>query len=428
MQYVLTNAWALLLGIFMLQIGNGLQGTLLAVRGASEGFDPSLMSLVMTGYFIGFLGGSWLTPHMIRRVGHVRVFAALASFISAGFVLYPALPDPIAWVLLRMLIGMCFAGVYVAAESWLNDVSTNATRGKVISAYIIVQMLGIMGAQILLNAGDPNGYFLFVVISVTVSLSFGPILLSVSPVPAFSQTKPLGFRKLYETSPLGVVGLGLHGCVNGAMYGMAAVYATARGMSLPETSLFLFTMYLGGLLMQFPVGYLSDRLDRRVLILTLTALGAVLLGFGTKFGDNMNTQLAMGFVMGAVATPLYALLIAYTNDYLEPDDMAAAAGGLIFINGAGAITGPLIAGEMMRRFGVDAYFSFVAAMLGAIGLYAAYRMTQRPAPSADETLSYTVITPGATSIALEITQEETAEEAEALTEENSEREEAQSTS
>jgi len=147
MTYVVSNAWALLLGVMLLQVGNGLQGTLLALRGGSEGFDPTTLSIIMSGYFVGFLGGSRVTPGLIRRVGHVRVFAALASFISAIFILYPAIPDPYAWTILRIAVGFCFSGVYVAAESWLNDVSTNETRGQVLSAYLVVQVLGIIAAQ-----------------------------------------------------------------------------------------------------------------------------------------------------------------------------------------------------------------------------------------------------------------------------------------
>jgi len=178
--YVLTNSWALLLGMFLLMVGNGLQVTLLAVRGDIEGFSASTMSLVMSGYFLGFLLGSRSAPWLIKRVGHVRVFAALASFISAVFILYPTLADPYAWAILRILVGFCFSGVYVVAESWLNGIATNERRGQTLSAYLIVQMLGIIASQGLLVAADPSGFLLFVLISVLVSISFAPILLSVS--------------------------------------------------------------------------------------------------------------------------------------------------------------------------------------------------------------------------------------------------------
>ena len=180
--------------MLLLMVGNGLQGTLLGVRGEIEGFSTFEMSLVMSAYFLGFLGGSRLAPEMIRRVGHVRVFAALASFISAVLILYPFVTHPVAWIIGRVIIGFCFSGVYVTAESWLNNASSNETRGQTLSAYMIVQMTGVVAAQGLLVVADPSGYELFIIISVLVSISFAPILLSISPTPAFDTTKPLSLR------------------------------------------------------------------------------------------------------------------------------------------------------------------------------------------------------------------------------------------
>ena len=195
---VLTNSWALLLGMMLLMLGNGLQGTLLGVRGEIEGFSTFEMSLVMSAYFIGFLGGSRLAPEMIRRVGHVRVFAALGSLISAVLILYPALANAEAWMIGRIIIGFCFSGVYVTAESWLNNSATNENRGQTLSVYMIVQMIGIVAAQGILVLGDPSGYILFVVPSVLVSIAFAPILLSITPTPAFDTTKPMSLKQLFK--------------------------------------------------------------------------------------------------------------------------------------------------------------------------------------------------------------------------------------
>src|SRR6056297_924841 len=202
MLQVLNGAWALLLGMMLLQVGNGMQSTLLGIRGELEGFSTFSMSLVMAGYFVGFLFGSRMAPEMIRRVGHVRVFAALASLISAVMILYPALTDPIAWGFGRIIIGFCFSGVYVTAESWLNNASDNENRGKALSLYMIVQMAGIVSAQALILVADPGGFILFIVPSVLISLAFAPILLSISPTPAFGTAKPLSLRKILRISPL----------------------------------------------------------------------------------------------------------------------------------------------------------------------------------------------------------------------------------
>ena len=207
MLLVMQGSWALLLGMLFLQLGNGLQGTLLGVRGELEDFSTFEMSVVMSAYFVGFLGASKLVPDLIRRVGHVRVFAALASFISAILILYPLLVNPWVWTGGRVIIGFCFCGVYITAESWLNNAATNENRGQLLSSYMVVQMAGIVAAQLLLLIGDPSGFELFVLISVLVSISFAPILLSITPTPAFETTKPMSIKELFSTSPLGCVGM-----------------------------------------------------------------------------------------------------------------------------------------------------------------------------------------------------------------------------
>ncbi|MBY6081493.1 MFS transporter [Ruegeria arenilitoris] len=407
MLQVLASAWALLLGMGLLMIGNGLQGTLLGVRGEIEGFSTLQMSFVMSAYFVGFLGGSRLAPEMIRRVGHVRVFAALASFISAVMISYPMLTDPIAWSLGRVVIGFCFSGVYVTAESWLNNAASNENRGQALSLYMIVQMIGIVSAQALMLVGDPAGYETFVIASILVSVSFAPILLSISPTPAFDTTKPMTLRQLMDTSPLGCVGMFLLGGIFSAQFGMAAVYGARAGLTLVEISTFVASFYIGALVLQYPLGWFSDRMDRRLLILLVSVVGGISAAVGMVFGVDFPVLLAAAFVIGGMSNPLYSLLIAYTNDYLEHEDMAAASGGLIFINGLGAIAGPLITGWLMGDavFGPSGFFLFIAALLFAMAVYAVYRMTQRASVPVDETGTMSPLYPTASPVALEVAQE-----------------------
>lgn len=402
---VISSAWALLLGIMLLMLGNGLQGTLLGVRGEIEGFSTFEMSLVMSAYFVGFLGGSRMAPEMIRRVGHVRVFAALGSMISAVLILYPTLANPYAWVAGRIIMGFCFAGVYVTAESWLNNAATNETRGQALSLYMIVQMVGIVAAQGLLVLGDPSGYVLFVIPSVLVSLAFAPILLSISPTPAFDSTKPMSLKQLYNTSPLGVVGMFLLGGVFSAQFGMAAVYGGKAGLSIGQISMFVASFYVGATLFQYPLGVLSDRMDRRVLILGAAALGGIASVAAIFGGGNFAMLLAAAFLVGGTSNPLYSLFLAYTNDFLELEDMAAASGGLVFINGLGAISGPVITGWLMTTLGAGAFFGVIAALMLAIALYAAYRMTQRSAPSTDDAQYYQAVLPNSSPMIVEFAQE-----------------------
>lgn len=403
---VLSSSWALLMGMMFLMVGNGLQGTLLGVRGDIEGFSTFEMSLIMSAYFIGFLGGSRATPELIRRVGHVRVFAALASFISAVLILYPALAHPVAWFVGRVVIGFCFSGVYVTAESWLNNSADNANRGKALSLYMMVQMAGIVFAQWLLVQGDPSGYILFVGASVLVSISFAPILLSISPTPAFDTAKPMTLRHLIEASPLGCMGMFLLGGVFAAQFGMAAVYGTEAELTIEQISIFVAVIYIGAIIMQYPIGWLSDRLDRRILIFGVALLGGAATVLPMFNSGDFVTLLIAGFVIGGTSNPLYALLIAYTNDYLETEDMAAASGGLIFINGVGAIAGPILTGWLMTAIGPNGFFAFIGVLMIGIAVYAAYRMTRRPvASTVDETVSYSPVLPGFSPVAVEVAQE-----------------------
>jgi MFS family permease len=401
---VLSRSWALLLGMMLLMVGNGLQGTLLGVRGGIEGFSTFNMSIVMSAYFAGFLGGSRLAPKMIRRVGHVRVFAALASFISAILILYPAFAHPVAWVLGRVVIGFCFSGVYVTAESWLNNSADNTNRGKTLSVYMIVQMFGIVCAQVLLVMGDAGGYALFIVASVLVSISFAPILLSISPTPAFETTKPMPLKTLIETSPLGCFGMFLLGGVFSAQFGMSAVYGMAAGLTIVQISMFVSSIYVGALLMQYPIGWFSDYIDRRVVILIVAAVGGVMSLVGFLFDHYFGVLLVAAFVIGGTSNPLYSLLIAYTSDYLEADNMAAASGGLIFINGMGAIMGPLVTGWMMDVFGTQAFFMVIAVLMLTLTGYAGYRMTQRSRDGIEDG-AYAAVMPSASPVAVEVASE-----------------------
>jgi len=402
---VLGSSWALLLGMTLLMVGNGMQGTLLGVRGALEQFSTFEMSIVMSAYFVGFLGGSRLAPEMIRRVGHVRVFAALASFISAVLILYPSFANPIAWALGRVLIGFCFSGVYVTAESWLNNAATNENRGKALSLYMMVQMIGIVSAQALIAAGDPSGFILFIIPSVLVSISFAPILLSISPTPAFDTTKPMSLRELFSRSPLGCTGQFLLGGVFSAQFGMSAVYGAQIGLSLGKISLFVSAFYIGALLLQYPIGWLSDRMDRRILIAVVALIGGLASFIGFLAGGIFEVLLISAFLIGGTSNPLYALLIAHTNDFLEHEDMASASGGLIFVNGLGAIAGPVITGWLMGMIGAHGYFMFMVVLLLALAAYSAYRMTQRPAANVEDTVSYATLMPSSSPVALEVAQE-----------------------
>lgn len=395
---VLTHSWPLLLGVMLLMVGNGIQGTLLGIRGNIEGFSTYQLSYVMAAYFVGFLFGSWAAPRMIRRVGHVRVFAALGSLISAILVIYPVFPDWMTWTALRVLAGFCFSGIYITAESWINNTASNETRGQALSAYMIVQMLGIIASQILLNLPDPTGFALFIIPSVLVSLAFMPILLAPIPAPAFESTRRLPFRDLFRISPLGCVGMLLTGGVFSAMFGMAAVWGVQEGLTIREISIFVGALYVGGLIMQYPIGWASDRMDRRTLIMGLSAVAAAVMLVAGLFALPFTALIVVALLLGGMTNPVYALLIAYTNDFLGREQMAAASAGLIFLNGFGAIFGPTATGWMMETFGPRGFFLFIAILYIALCAYALFRMTRRAAPVV--TGGFRSVTPTASPLAV----------------------------
>lgn len=394
-----------MLGMLLLMLGNGLQGTLLGVRGSLEDISPQLLGYVMSGYFAGFLFSSKVTPKLIKRVGHVRVFAALGSVVSAAFILFPVWVDPWFWMILRVIVGFCFCGIYIVAESWLNDSSDNATRGQALSLYLIVQMAGIVAGQLLLNIADPEGYELFVLITVLVSISFAPILLSSTRAPVFELSRPMSLAELVEASPLACFGMFMLGGVFAALFGMAAIYANQTGMSVAQTSYFVTAIYCGGLFLQYPIGWISDRLDRRILIISTAGVCALSCMLAVLAGVQFYALLVFAFIIGGTTNPLYSLLIAYANDYLESDQMAAASAGFLFINGIGAISGPIVVGLLMEKIGPHTFFVFIALLMTLVCIYGLYRMSQRSTISVADTVQYIPITSRTTQVATEIAAE-----------------------
>ena len=387
------------MGVMLLMVGNGIQGTLLGIRGNIEGFTTYQLSYVMAAYFLGFLFGSWAAPKMIRQVGHVRVFAALGSLISAILVIYPVYPDWVVWTALRVLAGFCFSGIYITAESWINNTASNETRGQALSAYMIVQMIGIIASQILLNLPDPSGFALFILPSVLVSLAFMPILLAPTPAPAFDSTRRISFGRLFRLSPLGCAGMLLTGGVFSAMFGMASVWGAQVGLTVREISIFVGSLYVGGLILQYPIGWASDRLDRRMLIMGLSAVAAVAMLVAAFVPLPFTALIVVAIILGGITNPVYALLIAHTNDFLPREQMAGASAGLIFLNGFGAIFGPIITGWMMETVGPGGFFLFIGILFVALAGYALYRMTRRAAPAVSA--AFRGVSPGASSLAVD---------------------------
>ena len=385
----IASAWALLLGIALLMIGNGLQGTLLGVRATMEEFGTGVTGLVMTGYFAGFMAGSWIVPRLLAGVGHVRVFAALASLASGAALLHALFVSPVSWGLIRLVTGFCFAGLFVVAESWINDAATNRTRGQLLSVYMIIVTGGMGAGQFLLNLADPREFELFVLVSILISFALVPITLSAGRAPVFEAPESIGVRALFRASPLGVAGAFTVGIAHGALFSMGAVYATRTGMAVDRISFFIAAALLGGLVLQWPVGWLSDRFDRRKVIVAAAwvATGAAF-GAGMAGAESYAALIALTALLGGMSLPLYSLCGAHTNDHLTPRQMVAASATLVLVSGAGLTLGPSLAASMMRLTGPPGMFWSLAIVHGCVGAFGLYRMMRRDPVPLDEQRSY----------------------------------------
>jgi len=356
-------------------LGDGLQGTLLAIRADLEGFSTTVTGLIMSTFYIGFLLGSILTPKLTQQVGHIRVFAALSALASAAILLHALFIEVPVWVALRLLSGFCFAGLYIVAESWLNDRATNETRGKLLSLYMIVTYAGVGGGQLLLNLASPIEFPLFILTSVLISVAVVPLLLSAGSPPKYQESVNISLLAVYRLSPLGIVSMFSVGLVTAAFFALGPVYGQRIGLNVEYISYFMTAAVVGTVILQAPIGALSDRFDRRIILTIttlLTSVAAVLCVFASQISTNL-LLLAVA-VFGGLALPLYSVCIAYTNDHLNPNQMIAASGALVLTSGLGAVVGPILIASFMDHFGEQAMFWAIAAIHALTGLFALYRM------------------------------------------------------
>lgn len=381
----LLSCSALLLGFGILMLGDGLQGTLLAIRADLEGFSTTVTGLIMSTFYIGFLLGSILTPKITRQVGHIRVFAALSALASAAILLHALFIDIPIWIALRLISGFCFAGLYIVAESWLNDRATNQTRGKLLSLYMIVTYAGVGGGQLLLNLASPSEFPLFILTSVLISVAVVPLLLSAGSPPKHQESVNISLLALYRLSPLGIVSMFSVGLVTAAFFALGPVYGQRIGLDVEYISYFMTAAVAGTIILQAPIGVLSDRFDRRV-ILTITTLLTSIAAIFCVFASQISTNMLLIAValFGGLALPLYSVCIAYTNDHLNPNQMIAASGALVLTSGLGAVVGPILIASFMDNYGEQALFWSFAVLHGLTGLFALYRMTVSAAVPLDQ--------------------------------------------
>lgn len=377
---LLLPIWSLLFGIAILSMASALQSSLIGIRASLESFDTTATGLIMSSYYFGFIVGSILVPIWVKNVGHIRVFAAVASLASVTILMQSVVVNPWFWMLMRMGTGLCYAGLYIVTESWLNDIATNQTRGRLFSIYTIEIWASQTLGQVLLNFASPSGYGLFILTSVLISMALVPLLLVRTPSPTINVPEKLNIVGLIKTAPLGVTGVTAAGVTAGALLGLGALYAQSIGMSIGQISLFIGASYVGGMLLQWPIGKLSDRQDRRVTMLWVGLVGG-LAAFIVPLGNMGNSQILMMvgmFCVGAFTFPMYSLASSHMNDQLRPEQILSASSGMILLNGVGGMIGPLLAASLMDLIRIDALFWFVAAINFSVALMALYRINYQP--------------------------------------------------
>ena len=384
MYNLLKGTWALFFGVGMMMLANGLQGSLIGIRASLEGYSASASGIILTGYYAGFLLGALYIPQRIKNVGHVRTFAALASIASISILIHSLHISFIGWFLMRFISGICFVGLYTVAESWVNDLSDNEHRGQALSVYMIVSMAGSAFGQLFLNLADPETATLFMIVSVLISISLVPILMVVSKQPDFSVAKFFTVKELYKTSPLGVVTAIMTGLAHGTLWGIGSIYALKNGLSIEQVSIFMFTFVIGGAINQYVVGFLSDKYDRRTVIVIVAFLASIFAVLAVLIGSSYTALIITTFIFGGLTVPLYALAIAHTNDFLEKDEMIAASAGIQLAGGIGLTIGPVIGGLSIDLIGANGFWIYLFLIHALLGVFGLFRMQIREAVPLEE--------------------------------------------
>ena len=366
---VMRSLWPLFLGIFFISLGNGLQGTLSSWRADYEGFSVITTGLVMSGFFVGAFASSLISPNQIKRTGQIRTYAAYASIASTAILIQLLFIEPPVWFVARFLSGFCIVGIMIIVEGWLNSISSNENRGQLFSIHMMVVWAGLAMGQGLFVVDSPAGVNLFLLASILLSISLIPILLTEIKAPEEELQESLGFKALWKASPSGVVTIGISGLASAGFFGVGTIYAIKSGLSISETALFM-TLFIGfGALSQWPLGWLSDRIDRRKVILLCCSIVVGICILLALFDFSKTIFLTLNGLIGASTLPLYSLGVAQTNDRLKPSQMVSASGTIVFVFSVFAALGPLTMSYFLKlfdSFGFLLYLSLVHLVIAVI--------------------------------------------------------------
>ena len=392
MEKILKNSFALFAGYGILMIAHGFQGNLLGVRSVMEEFNFIATGAMMSGYFVGYFAGANTIPTMVSRVGHIRVFAAFASMASLSILVHAVFVNPIIWTLGRFLTGYSIVAIFIVMESWLNDRATNRTRGQLLSIYMFITFATLALGPLLLNFSSPDKYEPFILVSLLLSLALVPILLTKRKAPKFKKLGYLKIKDLYKISPLGSVSMLCNGFIHSALFTLTAVYAASMNFTIFEISLLIFLITFAGGIFQLPIGYFSDRSDRRIIIIFCTFLSAIFAGLlilasgmslenmylATSVGIDKMMFFTYAVLYGGTALPIFSLTLAYVNDYIPKEKFVAAGAGMQLVFGVGAMIGPIFCTILMSQYGTNGFFVHLLTFHIIIGLFGMYRITKRP--------------------------------------------------
>ena len=397
---IIINSWALFTGFGIIVVSHGFQGNLLGIRSVIENFNFIATGIMMSAYFVGFFIGATVVPRLVTKVGHIRVFAAFASMASLSSLVHVVFVDPYVWIFARFLTGFSMIGIFIIVESWLNDRANNKTRGKVLSLYMLVTYVGMALGNLLLNVSDPRYYEPFILISLLFSIALIPILLTKRKPPKFKKNSAIRIKELFKISPFGTVSMFCTGFIFAPIFSLLSVYAVTMKLGIFETSLLLVGVMLAGALFQWPIGSLSDKYDRRKIIIG-SSLAAIIFSICAIFASGVGNSLPNLFaestvsfnyfstvmdksrlfifiiLLAGVTLPLFSLNLALVNDYIPKEKFVAAGSGLNIIFGLGAMAGPIMCSVLMHLLGPNGFFVHLLIFLFAIIVFGFYRLGQR---------------------------------------------------
>lgn len=388
-----TSVSSLLLGITVLLIGGGLLSSLLGIRAVLEGFPETIIGFIMSSYFLGYVVGTYICPTVIRRIGHIRSFAVMAAIPGAATLCHVLFVDPIVWAVLRFVTGFCLLGLYMVVESWLNSEVASQQRGKIFSLYMATTLGALGFSQLLLLIGDQQGFVPFALAALMFMIGLVPVTLTEMREPKPIETASLGLAYLYKVSPLGVVGSFVSGLVVGALWGMGAVFGQGVGLTSTGIAALMSVTIFGGALLQWPIGHLSDRHDRRRVLASVCLCAATVPLVAAIVPDVTAALWLLGaFVYGGLVFSVYALCVAHVNDHLVPAEVLHATQGLLLVNGIGSVLGPMLVGWTMELFGPSSLLVFFGIVCLGLGGFSVWRMRQTPSIAIEKQGEFVVVT------------------------------------